>query len=197
MRRCGAVVLVLVLGPGLAACASAGPEGGVDASASGPGDALTLRDAALDAPGPPVTGCPSTDTCAAAVLLGTVSGDSGALKLTVTGHQAAWFRVRVTEDSSSALGLALRMAAKLTSPEGTNYDVFVYVNAGTDVVECTTPTGSMTTSGATEQTRVQWGEGAISNGSDDGRSVSIEIRPISGTCVAAAPWQLEVEGNWL
>ena len=181
-------------------CASAGseitpPDSGkppVDSPDSPPPDALEIP---LDSP--PMNLCPSTATCQAAVQLGTVSGDTNNLKLSAMGHQAAWFRVRVTEDDEDVPGLALRMSAKLTSPASNDYDVFVYLNAGSDVVECTTTTGTKTITGAEKLDRAEWGEGFVPNGLDDDRDVSIEVRPVGVNCSAAAPWQLEIEGNWL
>lgn len=143
-----------------------------------------------------VNECPSTDTCTAAMMLGNVSGDSANQKVNAMGFRAAWYRVRVTEDNSSVGGVKLRVSAKLTSPAAVDFDVFVYVNTGSDVVECTTPSGSTTTTGNTDQVKVEWGEGTISNGNDDGRNVSIEVRPKSGQCAQSYTWQLEVEGNY-
>jgi hypothetical protein len=176
-----------------AACASAG--GDLVDSGTGGDDASVQHDSAMQIDAF-VDQCPSTDTCAAAMMLGSVSGDSGNQRLTATGFRAAWYRVRVTEDDSSIGGTKLRVAAKLTSPAAVDFDVFVYVNTGSDVIACTTPTGSTTTTGNTDQVKVEWGEGTISNGSDDGRSVSIEVRPKSGQCMASYTWQLEVEGHY-
>lgn len=172
----------------MAACASAG-------SGADPADAPP---APVDGPrsDAPVDLCPSAVTCQTAALLGQVSGDTGNQKLTAMGYQAAWFRVRVTEDNNGIVGLTLRGAAKLTSPAGVDFDVFVYLDTGSDVIACTTPTGTMTTAGGVEQTRVEWGEGSIPNGIDDDRTLSIEVRPISGACAPGQPWQLEIEGNW-
>jgi len=189
-------VLVLVA---VASCANAGMGPGdlpdVDAAKPPPVDARP------DAP-PPVDAmmvdqCPSAATCQTAMALGSVSGDTGNAKLSAMGHQSAWFRVRVTEDDSDIPGLTLRVGAKLTSPATVDFDVFVYVNAGSDVVECSTTVGTTTTNGTVNETLAEWGEGIVPNGSDDSRNVSIEVRPISGTCDPTKPWQLEVEGNWL
>src|SRR5512139_1200677 len=128
------------------ACASAQPPGeGVDASV----DASGKRDAAIDAPPPDAANlCPSADTCAGAMMLGTVSGDTGAMKLMASGYRSAWFRVRVTEDDSDVPGLALRVSSKLTFPAGVGFETFVYVNAGSDVAaECSTTTGTRATVG--------------------------------------------------
>jgi hypothetical protein len=183
----------LLAGPALiAACASAG-SGGIDQV---PPDAAPPADTPPPIDTPPVDVCPSADTCAAALMLGQVSGDTGNQMLTAMGHQAAWFHVRVTEDNNDIIGLTLRAAARLTSPAAVDFDVFVYVGAGSTAIECTTTAGTTTTNGAVNETRVEWGEGAIPNGVNDGRTISIEVRPISGTCAPGQVWQLVVEGNW-
>jgi hypothetical protein len=175
----------------VASCASAG-EGTSDArpAADGPG-----ADAPIDAP--TVNMCPSAATCADATMLGSISGDTENQKLTAMGHQSAWFRVRVTEDYNNIIyGRTLRTAAKLTSPPGVDFDVFVYVNLGSDAIECSASIGAKTTNGNVEQTRTEWGEMNGPNGSDDDRWMSIEVRPVFGACAPDAMWQLEIEGNW-
>lgn len=177
------------------ACASAGHDVADSGGIAGGSDASIVQDSApmLDAF---ESACPSADTCTGAMMLGTVSGDTGNQKLTAMGYRAAWYRVRVSEDDSSIGGLTLRVAAKLTSPAAVDFDVFVYLNAGNDVIECSTTTGTVSTSGNVDTVKAEWGEGTFSNGSDDGRSVSIEVRPKSGQCMQQYTWQLEVEGNW-
>ncbi len=139
--------------------------------------------------------CATAATCQTAIDLGSVSGDTGAAMRTASGYQSAWYKVRVTEDDSGVFGIKLSATIRLTSPAASNYDVFVYVNTGSDVVECTTPSGTLTTTGTTDSTYIIWGEGSVSNGSDDGRTVSIEVRPIAGACDASQPWQLAVTGD--
>lgn len=186
-----------------AGCATAakGEEGNgkLDASIGVTPDApmQNMPDAAMpDAPQQSV--CASTQMCSSAMMLGTVSGDTGNAKLTAMGYQSAWFRVRVTENDSNPFGLTLRVGAKITSPSGAAFDTFIYVNGGSDVVECTTTTGTTTTAGNVKTVHAEWGEGTISNGNDDGRFASIEVRPAAGAaCGPAQTWSLEVEGNWL
>jgi len=168
----------------------------------GSGDPVTIdapHVAAIDAPPKPIDApvnmCASSATCQTAMDLGSVSGDTGSGMKTASGYQAAWYRVRVTEDDSSPLGVKLSVTAQLASPASSNYDVLVYVNTGSDVVECATPSGTLTTSGTTDAVRLLWGEGTIANNSDDSRTVSIEIRPITGGCAPAQPWQLTIIGN--
>lgn len=179
----------------LAGCATAGSDAPADARIDS--SSTGKLDGAISIDAPPAATCTSSDACASAMMLGTVSGDSGNVKLTASGYRSAWYRVRVSEDNSSVGGLSLRVAAKVTSPSTPMFDVFVYVNTGSDQIECATTTGTVSTSGMTKQVRAEWGEGGISNGSDDGRNVSIEIRPLSQSgCAMTSPWQLEVEGNW-
>lgn len=192
MSRYGIIVGLALL----ASCASAGdgPPGGTIDAPPVSIDAPKLIDAQpIDAPPPNL--CPSGATCAAATLLGTVSGDTGAMKLTAMGYQSTWLRVRVTEDDSDVLGNGMRVTARLTSPPGLDFDVIVYLNSGSDVIECSTTVGTTTSNGAFNEVRADWGETTISNGMSDSRNVSIEIRHVSGTCAPGAMWQLEIAGN--
>ena len=116
----------------LAGCAEAtrGEHGAVDAPPQ------TDAPKQLDAPA--VT-CSTSATCQTAMDLGSVSGDTGAQMVMTSGFQAAWVHVRVSEDDSSPAGVKLSMTAQLTSPASSNYDIAVYVNTGSDVLECATP----------------------------------------------------------
>jgi hypothetical protein len=198
VRSANLAACVFVMAAG---CASAGSGAGTaDANQDSStnkldGSVVVVDDAPVDSGG--MASCASTDMCASAMMLGTVSGDSGNVKLTASGYRSAWYRVRVTEDNSSVGGLSLRVAAKLTSPASPMFDVFVYVNTGSDQIECATTTGTTSTAGMTKTVRAEWGEGTFSNGSEDGRYVSIEVRPLSSSgCASTAMWQLEIEGNW-
>jgi hypothetical protein len=189
MRRYG-----LLVGLGLAACAQAGQPGApLDASL----DALLQTDGPIEQPdGMPMNTCATAMTCAGATALGTVSGDTGNMKLSMSGYQAAWFRVRVTEDDTDVPGLTLRVSSKLTFPAN-GFETYVYLNSGTDVPsECAITTGTRTTVGNVQTVKAEWGEGIFPNGSDDGRNVSIEVRPVGTSCSSGQMWQLEVEGNW-
>ena len=172
----------------LGACATAAPNEAPPVDAPKSIDAPPQIDAPVDL-------CASTSTCQAATDLGSISGDTGSDMVTANGYQSTWVKVRATEDDSGLSGRKLTVTAQLTSPANASYGVFVYVNSGNDVIECTTPSGTPSTSGSTETVKVKWGEGSIPNGSDDSRTVSIEVRPMSSTCSAAQPWQLVVLGN--
>ena len=125
--------------------------------------------------------------------LGEISGDLGSDQLTSMGVGSAWLRVRVREDSDSAIALSL--TAKLTSPAAVDFDVILYLNKDSDEVECSTTVGTTNTNGTVSSVRTVWGDGIIANGSPDDRYVTIEVRHVSGTCAAAQMWQLEITGN--
>jgi hypothetical protein len=168
-------------------------DAGLDAPPSPPADA---RPPGTDADVPDSTGCQSPSTCEVAPTLGAISGDTPSAPITRTGHAAAWLRVRVTEDNNEAAGRTLRVAARLMLPPSVDFDVFIYANAAADVVECDIPIGTASTTENVKLVRASWGEGAIANGVNDGRDISIEIRPVASTCAPTQPWMLTVEGNW-
>jgi hypothetical protein len=144
------------------------------------------------------TPCSTGAVCSGAMTLPSISGDTNAQKQIAQGYQSAWFKIRVTEDDSGIFGVSTSAQVKLTSPVGTDFDVFVYLNPGSDVAqECSMLYGDKTTSGNVETILADWGEsnGGLSNGNNDGRTMSIEIRPASGTCSVGQVWQLEVTGN--
>ena len=186
---------------GVAACAEAGhPSGGGPADAPGvPIDGAKAIDAHVTQMDAPVQSgsCSTTATCMAPTMtLTSVSGDTGAGTATASGYQSAWFQVRVTEDDSGPFGVSMTMTATLTSPAATNYDLYLYINTGSDVLSCTTPTGAATKNGAVQSQKLTWGEsGTFSNGNDDGRTVVVEVRAPATGCAPAATWQLNVQGD--
>lgn len=165
-----------------------GPEGGsVDGGASDGGDA---------GDGGAGISCAVTNTCAGGRAIGTVSGDTGSTTASGAGATSEWLTVRVTEDDSSVFGTKLKAKVTLTSPPGTNFDLFLYVNTGSDTRECTSVTAQSTQpAGVADTASLSWGEGAVSNGSDDSRTVSIEVRNVSGACDPNATWSVQVHGN--
>lgn len=186
-------------GGALAGCATADRGGPPDAGRDGPGSNGQLDAAVIDAPSPDaaLVSCAGPTTCQTATMLGSVSGDTGAQKVTASGHVGGWYRVRVTEDDSDVFGVRMRVTARLTTPASPMFDLLVYVNTGSDVVECAAPAGTPSTTGNTKQIQAQWGEGGgFSNGNEDGRTVSIEVRPLATSgCSPTATWQLEIAGN--
>ena len=175
---------------GCLGCAQAGaPENRyIDA----PPQAIDGSPKLIDAP---AAVCTSAATCATAIALPNVSGDTGADMQIASGYQAAWYKVRVTENDSSAFGTKLQVTVTLTSPASARYDLFVYLDTGSDVLECATANGAATVTGTTQIRSIQWGEGTFANNVDDGRTASIEIRPSGTSCSPVAPWSLTVKGD--
>jgi hypothetical protein len=188
----------------LGACAQATAPNGTptdapatktDAASGAPMDAP--HSVPMDAPMTTAT-CTTAVTCATATTLPQITGDDGDgnTVATASGYQAAWYSIRVSEQDSSILGYPMSTNTTLTSPSGVMFDLFVYVDTGNDDIDCSTPTGTVTTSGATESSNIEWGEGSVANDSDDSRTVSIEIRPKSGdSCSSAATWSLQITGG--
>ena len=142
--------------------------------------------------------CTATNSCSAPADLGTVSGDSGSDSANQKASGTKFFRVRVTEDDNSVLGAKLKLAAALAVPSGTDYDLYAYVNTGSDSMpSCSSPSKSSASGGvgANEQLSLSWGEGSIANGGDDGRWVVVEVRHKSGACGTGSQYTLTVAGN--
>jgi hypothetical protein len=142
--------------------------------------------------------CTTNATCATAMALPGIGGDeSGAASSSASGYQAAWFSIRLSETDSSPLADPMSIVTTLTSPSGAAFDLLVYVNKGSDQVECTTPTGTVTTSGTSQSSNIKWGEtGTIANGVDDSRTVSIQISPRAGdSCSPNATWSLSISSG--
>jgi hypothetical protein len=141
------------------------------------------------------TSCNATNTCATSTSAGSVSGDTGSDSQFAQGTTSAWFTVRVTEDDSSVFAQKLRMTATLQSPAGANFDLYVYV-PGSDTLECSAVSASSTSTSSFDTASVSFGEGGtLSNGSDDSRTVTVEVRHVSGTCSPSAKWSLNLYGN--
>lgn len=205
VRHLRAFVLVLA---GCATAAAPDDPSGIDATVHI--DAPLLIDAPLpiDAP-PPIdaapmpdaplgVSCDSANTCLAATALTSVSGDSGNQVVQASDYRSTWYSIRVTENDEDIFGVPMGIRVQLSSPPGSNFDLYVYVNKDSDVRSCTTPTASSTkAAGQLDSVLVTWGEsGVFSNGDDDDRTVSIEVRAAAATtCDTAAPWQLTVYGN--
>jgi hypothetical protein len=145
--------------------------------------------------------CDSANTCLAATALTSVSGDSGDSGTPVvqsSDYRSTWYSIRVSENDEDPFGVAMGIRVQLSSPPGSNFDLYVYVNKDSDVRSCTTPTASSAKpAGQLDNALVQWGEdGLFSNGVDDDRTVSIEVRAAAATtCDTTATWQLTVYGN--
>ena len=141
------------------------------------------------------TSCTATNACASATDLGVVSGDSNADTKQKSGSGSTWLKVRVTEDNSSILGQSLTLQVTLDVPTGSDYDLYAYLNTTSDTSPCGTSPAKKSDAGgigSNEQLKLDWGDGIVGSGSDDSRTVVIEIRHKGGTC---EQWSLIAAGN--
>jgi hypothetical protein len=165
---------------------------------SGAGGADAAADAGPDSGGGGGGGptCVSPNACAGATDLGSLDSDQGSGTKTAGGSGSQWFTIRANEGDSSVFGAKMNFKAELTSPPGTNFDLFMYVAGGSSGQECSAVTASSTNASGLDTAHYGWGEGGtLSNGSDDSRTVTIEVRWVSGSCSAANKWSLIVRGN--
>lgn len=188
-----------LLALGLVGCATAGspsnpmPDSSNQQHLDGP---VQKMDAPVQMDAPSQATCDSGMTCAQAMNIGQVDADQNSDTKTAMGYESAWFSVRAHEGDSSPFAAGMKLTINLTSPAGENFDLYAYVNTGTDVTECTTVSGQSTNTSGTDQVQLRWGEsGTFSNGNDDSRTVSIEVRPVSGTCSAGNQFTLVVYGD--
>jgi hypothetical protein len=168
-----------------------------------PGDAPATKfdaprevDAAPPPPGDaPLATCTTSVTCATATVLPGIGGDeAGASSSSASGYQAAWYTIRVSETDSDAFADPMSMQVTLTSPSGAMFDLLVYEPGDATSTDCTSPTGTVSTSGESEMWSQEWGEtGTFANGDDDSRTIAIQISPRStDTCSANATWSLSI-----
>lgn len=144
--------------------------------------------------------CESPNACANATELPSIAGDQEADVADATGSTSQWFRIYVREDYHAPLiGRKLRVTITLDSPEGANYDLYAYFDENSAQIACGSPSGeSRKPAGQQDTVSLVWGEEegvGIPNASDDSRWVSIEVRRVSGSCDASAPWTLTVYGH--
>jgi hypothetical protein len=141
--------------------------------------------------------CASPNVCLTATDLGTISGDTGAGTKTFQGSGSQWFKFRVTEDYHGLDGVEQEVRAELQSPTGTDFNLFLYVPGSSTGQECSAVSASSTTTGGFDSTSKDWGETGLFSGGDDDRTVTVEVRHVSGACAPAAKWTLTVRGNTL
>jgi hypothetical protein len=170
----------------LAACSGSASR----SSASADGAAATSQAIACD------TGA----TCTAAQVLGAVSGDTADAGLEASGTTSAWIHVRVTEDNSDWSGHPVHLRASLTSPAGAEFELHAYLDTSRNVdagLDCRDEVGAAVATASGSSLDIAWGDppDASANGVDDGRTVALEVRHISGDCNAGASWHLAMHGG--
>lgn len=168
---------------------------------AGTGDSGPLVDGGGDGGTDGGTGqCVAPNTCVGGITMTPVSGDKNADTSTQTGSTSRWLKIRVSEDDSSIVGESMKLKLTLTSPPGTNFDMRVFLAGDGSGQKCPPEGADRTTNtvAGADVTSIEWGEmGITSNGSDDDRTVSVEIVHVSGTCTTGQNWTLLAEGNKL
>ncbi len=176
------------------------PASGRDAASAGcdGGDAAACDASVPDsAPIVPVPdgATPPKNTCQTARPVGTVSGDTGATSLSASGTCSEWISLRATEDSSSALGVPMKVELTLTS-KGHDFDLYVYLNKVKDLLACSAPVAVSETRGTVDEiVALTWGEGSVANGSDDVRTIGVVVQSAQGACPPGSSWTLTANGN--
>ncbi len=149
---------------------------------------------AKDAEPPPL--CEATNTCSAATVIPTISGDQGADRRMLSGAKSEWLSVKVTD--ATLVGTSLSVGLTLTSEGGANYDLFVLQpdeRGGHQMApkDCAAnPVNSQNASGA-DMVKLSWDDvtNAIGETDGDGLVIAIEVRHVSGPC---GSWALTVDG---
>jgi hypothetical protein len=180
-----------------AGCAEAGNPNQEPLDAPTTADAARRTDAAqsIDAP---AAACATSATCATATTLAGIGGDqTGASSSSAAGYQAAWYSIRLSETDTGPFGDPMSIQTTLTSPSGAMFDLLVYVDTSSDQLDCAAPTGTVMTNGASETSNIKWGEtGTFANGTDDSRTVSIQISPHGGaSCSPNQMWSLSIRSG--
>jgi hypothetical protein len=138
--------------------------------------------------------CPQLATCATATVIGMVSGDVSSNDLTTMGSAPTWLSFQVTEDNDAVTGEAVSFTARLDSPPGVDFDLFVHLGAPSGATGCNGMLQQSTSAGAEDVVHMSWGEGAVANGGDDRAWVAVEIVP-KDECDGLAQWTLTIEGD--
>jgi hypothetical protein len=184
----------------VAALALAGIAGALACSSSNAGDASGVGGASSGGVPVATVPCDAGATCPAARSLGHVSGDTRADTLSADGTTSTWLHVTVTEDDSAWSGRPVRLRATLAAASAASFELHAYLDvskrddAGLD---CIDDVARSFPEGGAASLDFSWGDppDGSANGYDDGRTVALEVRNVSGTCSAGAPWHLDVRGN--
>ena len=141
--------------------------------------------------------CDYPNTCQTATDLGSIQADDGNDTKTSDGYTSRWLGIRATEGDHGPRAHTMKVLATLDMPNGSNYDLYLYMDTGNDTVTCSKLARKSTSVGdVTETVEIQWGEsGFFANGGDDSRPIRLEVRHISGVCDPATKWKLTVSGN--
>jgi hypothetical protein len=90
----------------------------------------------------------------------------------------------------------MKINATLDVPQGSNFDLYMYMDVGANQLTCSTLVQKSTGVGSsTESVSMQWGGGFWTPGSDYTRPIRFEVRHVDGACGNTGKWKLTVYGN--
>ena len=90
----------------------------------------------------------------------------------------------------------MSFTVSLASPGSDDYDLYVYYNTASNVLECNTIVGfSENGPGVVDEVSSSFGEPVVSNGVDDKSIITVEIFALSAACVPSADWTLTITGD--
>ncbi len=138
--------------------------------------------------------CDDGSTCASAAVVGGIAGDEPS-QLSTSGDTDTWVTLQVSENNSDVIGEQLTFTASLTSPAGSDFDLFVFRGNQGSATGCGGQQDNSTNAVGIDSVFMSWGEGALANNADDSAWVAIEIRSKNGMCVQGAEWTLTVIGD--
>lgn len=139
---------------------------------------------------------PTTNTCATAKDLGTLVGDTDKPKINAQGTCSQWLKVRITEADKSVFANNQKVEATLVSPEGADFDLYVYMNKENDVTECSKASeSSVLPASRSDVVQLTWGEEWTANNTDDSRTLAIEVRAKDAKDCGKGNWVLTLTGN--
>jgi hypothetical protein len=139
--------------------------------------------------------CPTEMTCPMGTVIGEVSGDEASRPIAFEGAESMWVSFQVTEDNDAVTGEAVSFTATLTSPDGFDFDLYVYRGPEGAGSGCGGELEQSTSAGANDVVHMSWGESGVANGGDDRAWVAAEIVAKNGMCDPLAPWSLTIDGD--
>jgi hypothetical protein len=151
----------------------------------------------------PMFVCTATNTCPTARALNQIRGDVDAQVSSASGIMSEWLKITILDVGGVFnRDATLKARITLTSPVGSNYDLFVHRpdDAGGNAIapkDCSVaPVSAQQTSGE-DVVSLSWADitNFFGETAGDGLVLSIEVRHVSGPC--DKPWSLSVQGNAL
>ena len=170
-------------------------ESSTTSGATDEGSSGALDDGGSSSDDGSVGECPNEMTCPMATVIGQVSGDESSSPIAFEGAVSMWVSFQVTEDNDAVSGESVSFTATLTSPDGFDFDLYVYRGPEGAGSGCGGELEQSTSAGANDVVHMSWGEGGVANGGDDRAWVAAEIVAKDGMCDPLSSWSLTIDGD--